>query len=181
MQPLSLLGLFAPLPGLTVIFGALLIVLFARDTQKGAGQPLETLKRGRSIRLLRPLKAAVTMRCLSNFLSFYGTSDIGPWFGERELAGSPRDQMARYWELSPLAHVENVQTPILILHGEQDLRCPQEQAEQWFVSLRRLGKTAEFVRFPDESHDLSRSGRPDRRLLRLGRIVEWFDRYLGAE
>jgi len=126
-------------------------------------------------------KAAVTMRCLSNFLSFYGTSDIGPWFGERELAGSPRDQLARYWELSPLAHVENVQTPILILHGEQDLRCPQEQAEQWFVSLRRLGKTAEFVRFPDESHDLSRSGRPDRRLLRLGRIVAWFDRYLGAD
>ncbi len=126
-------------------------------------------------------KAAVTMRCLSNFLSFYGTSDIGPWFGERELDGSPRDQMQRYWELSPLAHVENVQTPILILHGEQDLRCPQEQAEQWFVSLRRLGKTAEFVRFPEESHDLSRGGRPDRRLLRLGRIVEWFDRYLGAE
>jgi dipeptidyl aminopeptidase/acylaminoacyl peptidase len=124
-------------------------------------------------------KAAITMRCLSNFLSFYGTSDIGPWFGERELAGSPRDQLARYWELSPLAHVEKVQTPILILHGEQDLRCPLEQAEQWFVSLRRLGKTAEFVRFPEESHDLSRSGRPDRRLLRMERIVEWFGRYLG--
>ena len=125
-------------------------------------------------------KAAVTMRCLSNFLSFYGTSDIGPWFGERELAGSPRDQMQRYWELSPLAHVEKVETPILILHGEQDLRCPQEQAEQWFVSLRRLGKTAEFLRFPEESHDMSRNGRIDRRLLRLNRIVDWFDRYLGA-
>ena len=123
-------------------------------------------------------RAAVTMRCLSNFVSFYGTSDIGPWFGERELLGSPRDQIERYWQLSPLAHVEKVTTPILILHGEQDLRCPQEQAEQWFVSLRRLGKTAEFIRFPEESHDLSRSGRPDRRLLRLGRIVEWFDRWL---
>ena len=74
--------------------------------------------------------------------------------------------------------MEKVTTPILILHGEQDLRCPQEQAEQWFDSLRRLGKTAEFVRFPEESHDLSRSGRPDRRLLRLGKIVGWFDRYL---
>ena len=125
-------------------------------------------------------KAAVTMRCLSNFVSFYGTSDIGPWFGEREMAGSPRDQIERYWHLSPLAHVEKVQTPILILHGEQDLRCPLEQAEQWFVSLRRLGKTAEFIRFPEESHDMSRSGRPDRRLLRLGRIVAWFDRYLKA-
>jgi len=123
-------------------------------------------------------KAAVTMRCLSNFLSFYGTSDIGPWFGERELAGSPRDHMERYWQLSPLAYVEQVTTPILILHGEQDLRCPQEQAEQWFVSLRRLGKTAEFVRFPEESHDLSRSGRPDRRVLRLQRIAGWLDRWL---
>jgi dipeptidyl aminopeptidase/acylaminoacyl peptidase len=124
-------------------------------------------------------KAAVTMRCLSNFLSFYGTSDIGPWFGERELQGSPRDQMARYWDRSPLAYVEQVNTPVLILHGEQDLRCPIEQAEQWFVSLRRLGKTAEFVRFPDESHDMSRSGRPDRRQERLRRIVGWFKTYLG--
>lgn len=123
-------------------------------------------------------KAAITMRCLSNFVSFYGTSDIGPWFGERELLGSPRDQIERYWQLSPLAHVEKVTTPILILHGEQDLRCPREQAEQWFVSLRRLGKTAELVLFPDESHDMSRSGRPDRRLERLGRIVGWFDRWL---
>ena len=124
-------------------------------------------------------KAAVTMRCLSNFLSFYGTSDIGPWFGERELQGSPRDQLARYWDRSPLAYVEQVNTPVLILHGEQDLRCPIEQAEQWFVSLRRLGKTAEFVRFPDESHDMSRSGRPDRRQVRLQRIVGWFKQYLG--
>ncbi|MCC7367277.1 MAG: S9 family peptidase [Chloroflexi bacterium] len=125
-------------------------------------------------------KAAVTMRCLSNFVSFYGTSDIGPWFGERELEGSPRDRLMRYWDRSPLAHVEQVTTPVLILHGEQDLRCPIEQAEQWFVSLRRLGKTAEFVRFPDESHDMSRSGRPDRRQVRLQRIVGWFKEYLGS-
>jgi dipeptidyl aminopeptidase/acylaminoacyl peptidase len=124
-------------------------------------------------------KAAVTMRCLSNFVSFYGTSDIGPWFGERELDGTLHDNVERYWERSPLAYVKNVTTPILILHSEQDLRCPKEQAEQWFVSLRRLGKTAEFVLFPEESHDLSRAGRPDRRLLRLERITEWFARYLS--
>jgi len=123
-------------------------------------------------------KAAVTMRCLSNLLSMYGTSDIGTWFLERELLGSPRDQMERYWRLSPIAYAERVRTPILILHGEQDLRCPLEQAEQWFVMLRRLGKTAEFVRFPDESHNMSRNGRPDRRLLRLERILGWFDRWL---
>lgn len=124
-------------------------------------------------------KAAVTMRCLSNFVSFYGTSDIGPWFAEREVQGAPHEQLAHYWERSPLAYVAQVNTPVLILHGEQDLRCPIEQAEQWFVSLRRLGKTAEFVRFPDESHDMSRSGRPDRRQVRLQRIVGWFKTYLG--
>ena len=50
-------------------------------------------------------KAAITMRCLSNMISFYGTSDIGPWFSEREFAGSPRDHLERYWQLSPLAYV----------------------------------------------------------------------------
>lgn len=124
-------------------------------------------------------KAAITLRCLSNLLSFYGTSDIGTWFAERELGGSPLDQTERYWRLSPIAYAERVQTPILILHGERDLRCPLEQAEQWFVTLRRLAKTAEFLRFPDESHNMSRNGRPDRRLLRLERIVAWFDRWLG--
>lgn len=123
-------------------------------------------------------KAAITMRCLSNFVSFYGTSDIGPWFAEREVQGTPQTEIERYWQRSPLAHVAQVKTPILILHGEQDLRCPQEQAEQWFVALRRLGKTAEFVRFPEEGHEMSRSGRPDRRVERLNRIVAWFDRWL---
>ncbi|MCC6174855.1 MAG: S9 family peptidase [Chloroflexi bacterium] len=122
--------------------------------------------------------AAVTMRCLSNFVSFYGTSDIGTWFGERELCGTPREVFDTYVRMSPLTYVERVTTPILIMHSEQDLRCPVEQAEQWFVSLRRLGKTAEFLRFPEENHNLSRSGRPDRRLLRLARLVEWFDRWL---
>ena len=123
-------------------------------------------------------RAAVTMRCLTNFISFYGTSDIGPWFSEREMLGSPRDALERYWQRSPIAYVERVNTPMLILHSEQDLRCPLEQAEQWFVSLRRLGKTAEFLRFPEENHNFSRSGRPDRRVVRLDRIVEWFDRWL---
>jgi dipeptidyl aminopeptidase/acylaminoacyl peptidase len=124
-------------------------------------------------------KAAVTMRCLSSFLSFYGTSDIGTFFAERELLGQPNEQLERYLRMSPISYVDRVTTPLLILHGEQDLRCPLEQAEQWFVALRRQGKVAEFVRFPEESHNMSRSGRPDRRILRLERILEWFERWLG--
>jgi dipeptidyl aminopeptidase/acylaminoacyl peptidase len=125
-------------------------------------------------------KAAVTMRSLSNLVSFYGTSDIGTWFGERGFVGTPWDSIERYWRMSPLAHVERIRTPLLILHGEQDLRCPLEQAEQLFVALRRLGKTTELARFPEESHGLSRGGRPDRRRIRLERIVAWFDRWLSG-
>ena len=125
-------------------------------------------------------KAAVSMRGLSNFMSMYGTSDIGTYFLERELLGDPLAQLERYLRLSPITYVDRVETPLLILHAEQDLRCPLEQAEQLFVALRRRGKTVELLRFPEENHNLSRSGRPDRRLLRLERILEWFDRWLGG-
>jgi dipeptidyl aminopeptidase/acylaminoacyl peptidase len=67
-------------------------------------------------------------------------------------------------------------TPTLVLHSEGDHRCPIEQAEQWFSALKRVGRAeTRLVRFPDEGHDLSRSGRPDRRLQRLDLIVGWFE------
>ncbi len=125
-------------------------------------------------------RAAVGMRGCYNFSSFYGTSDIGPWFGDYILGGPVYDREELYRARSPLTYARNIRTPLLLLHGEMDLRCPIEQAEQLFVQLRRLGKTeVELVRFPEESHNLSRSGRPDRRLERLRRIVDWFDRHLA--
>lgn len=122
--------------------------------------------------------AAVTQRSVSNLFSMYGTTDI-QGFMEYEFLGPWWEQQELYGRLSPLSYVEQMRTPLLIVHSEQDLRCPIEQAEQLFVALKRLGRTVELVRFPEESHDLSRSGRPDRRLERLTRIVGWFDRYLG--
>ena len=81
--------------------------------------------------------------------------------------------------MSPLTYASEMRTPLLLIHNEQDLRCPMEQAEQLFVQLRRMGKVdTELIRFPEEGHNLSRSGRPDRRVERLERIVGWFDRYL---
>jgi dipeptidyl aminopeptidase/acylaminoacyl peptidase len=71
-----------------------------------------------------------------------------------------------------------MRTPLLLLHSEMDLRCPISQAEELFGALRLLGRDVELVRFPGESHDLSRSGRPDRRVERLNRIAGWFERYL---
>ena len=124
-------------------------------------------------------KAAVSQRGCYNFSSFYGTSDIGPWFGDYILGGPVYERAALYAERSPLTYAPRMRTPLLLIHSENDLRCPIEQAEQLFVQLRRIGKcTVEMVRFPEESHNLSRSGRPDRRVERLQRIVGWFDRYL---
>ena len=79
---------------------------------------------------------------------------------------------------SPMRHARNVKTPILIIHSEQDLRCPMEQGEQWFIALKRLGVTTEFVRFAGENHELSRSGKPRNRVDRLLFIQDWFERYL---
>jgi dipeptidyl aminopeptidase/acylaminoacyl peptidase len=124
-------------------------------------------------------RAAVSQRGLYNFASFYGTSDIGPWFGDYVLGGPVYEREALYRERSPLTYAAAMRTPLLLIHNEQDLRCPIEQAEQLFVQLRRMGKTeVEMVRFPEESHNLSRSGRPDRRIERLERIFGWFDKYL---
>jgi dipeptidyl aminopeptidase/acylaminoacyl peptidase len=123
--------------------------------------------------------AAVSQRGCYNLASFYGTSDIGPWFGDYIMGGPVYEREALYRDRSPLTYAPQMRTPLLLLHSEQDLRCPIEQAEQLFVHLRRLGKTeVEMVRFPEESHNLSRSGRPDRRVERLERIVGWFDQHL---
>jgi len=121
-------------------------------------------------------RSAVTQRSICNWLSFYGTSDIGYRFAEHEVQGTPWEDLHALWDQSPLKNVADVRTPILIVHAEADHRCPIEQAEQWFVALKRIGAVdTKLVRFPGESHELSRSGRPDRRVRRLDEIVGWFE------
>ncbi|MCM2271476.1 MAG: S9 family peptidase [candidate division Zixibacteria bacterium] len=122
-------------------------------------------------------KAAVTQRSVTDLISFTGSSDIG-YAGSREFDGFPWTNKANYEKCSPIYYMEKVKTPVLIIHNERDLRCHIEQAEQMFVKLKVLGKTVEFVRFPDEPHGLSRHGRPDRRKARLEWILKWFSRYL---
>jgi len=126
-------------------------------------------------------KAAVTQRCVSNFISEWGSSDYN-WAFERELeAGPPFEDMEKFWDMSPLKYIGNAKTPTLVIHSENDLRCPIEQGEQVFVALKRIGVETEMVRFPDEFHGLSRNGRTDRRIVRLNHIVRWFDKYLKEE
>lgn len=123
-------------------------------------------------------KAAVAQRCVSNFVSMWGSSDFN-WAFQQELNDkAPFEDLQNYWDHSPIAYIGNAKTPTLVIHNENDLRCPIEQGEQVFVALKRLGVDTEFVRFPDEFHGLSRAGRTDRRILRLNHIARWFKKYL---
>lgn len=123
-------------------------------------------------------KAAVTQRSISNWTSFYGVSDIGYYFTEWELKADIYENPEKLWNHSPLRLAENVKTPLLILHSEQDYRCPIEQAEQLYVALKRKDKEVEFIRFPQSNHELSRSGKPNLRTARLKYLTSWFKRYL---
>ena len=122
-------------------------------------------------------KAAVAQRGVYDLISFYGTSDI-PLLTEWEFAIAPWEDPQRLWHYSPMAHVENIHTPLLLLHSENDFRAPIPAAEGLFVALRRLKREVEMVRYPRDGHELSRSGEPKHRIDRLERIVGWFDRYV---
>jgi dipeptidyl aminopeptidase/acylaminoacyl peptidase len=124
-------------------------------------------------------KAACSERALNTFVSFTGTSDIGPRFAPMYSGFQPWENSQWYVEHSPLSYATRINTPLLIIHSEQDLRCPIEQAEQLFALLKMQRKEALFVRFPDETHEMSRSGRPRHRLERFRIILDWFERYLA--
>ena len=120
-------------------------------------------------------RSAVSQRSICNWLSFHGTSDIGYVFGPREVNGNPWQDVDKLWQQSPLKYVAAVQTPLLLIHSEADHRCPIEQAEQFYTALKQLGHEVSLLRFPEEGHELSRSGRPDRRVERLEAVLEWFE------
>ena len=122
--------------------------------------------------------AAVTQRSVSNLISMYGSSDFNWAFQEEFGNVPPWEDMENYWRQSPIKYIGKAVTPTLVIHSENDMRCPIEQGEQVFVALKRIGVDTKMVRFPDEPHGLSRGGRTDRRIARLEHINEWFDRYL---
>jgi len=123
-------------------------------------------------------RAAVTQRSVSNLISMYGSSDMN-WVFQQEFGDQPPwEAFETYWEQSPISHIQSATTPTLVIHSENDLRCPIEQGEQVFVALKKLNVETEMIRFPDEPHGLSRGGRTDRRIERLKHMLRWFDRYL---
>jgi dipeptidyl aminopeptidase/acylaminoacyl peptidase len=123
--------------------------------------------------------AAVAMRSISNLVSEYSQHDIVLW-GVLQLGPPPWPDLDELWRRSPIRYVQNIRTPLLLTAAEMVLRCAMSQSEEMFGAMRLLGKTVELVRFPEETHDLSRSGRPDRRVERLRRIAAWYERFLGT-
>ena len=124
-------------------------------------------------------RAAVVGAPVVNLVSMYGTSDIGVSFGEPQWGGTLTDSFDTFVERSPLTYAANVETPVLLLHGEDDHRCPIGQSEEMFVSLKRLGREVELVRFPGCSHSFLRSGHPKMRVEYLRRMKGWFDARIG--
>ncbi len=122
-------------------------------------------------------KAAVSERAVNQMVSEWGSSDFG-WDFKGYLGKFVFEDVEPYLKISPATYAERIHTPLLILHSENDLRCAVEQAEHLFVTLRLLKRPVELVRFPAESHELTRSGSPAHRVQRFHIVLEWFDRYL---
>ena len=123
-------------------------------------------------------KVAITERSVSNLISMYGSCDSNWLFQTWWSDHMPWDKVDEYWDQSPIKYIANVKTPTMVIHSEQDFRCDKEQGEQVYVALKRLGVETEFILFPAENHELSRSGRTDRRVARLQHMTRWFDKYL---
>jgi dipeptidyl aminopeptidase/acylaminoacyl peptidase len=122
--------------------------------------------------------AACSERAVNNLYSLETSSDAAGWFGY-EVGVTHLDHPEEYLRQSPITYVKDIHTPVLIIHSEDDLRCPIEQADQLFVALRMLDREVEYHRFPGESHELSRAGSPKHRVQRAEIILDFFARHLS--
>lgn len=125
-------------------------------------------------------RAAVSENGVTNQVSAWAASDSGPEYCRAARLGDPTtpEGVAHLWRQSPLRHVASVHTPLLMLQSESDRRCPASDNEQFFVALRQLGRTVEFVLYPEEYHVVQATGRIDRRVDRMTRMLDWFERHV---
>lgn len=125
-------------------------------------------------------KAAASQRSIANWISKFGTTDIGYYFVEDQQAATPWTNFEKLWFHSPMKYADRVNTPTLFIHSEEDYRCWLAEGLQMFTSLKYNGVEAKFVMFRGENHELSRSGKPKHRIRRLKEISDWFDKYLKS-
>ncbi len=125
-------------------------------------------------------KAGLVERAVTSWNSMYGTSDIGTWFTARTIEATIELKPEEVTRQSPLHYADRITAPTLIVHSEEDWRCPIEQAEQLFAAIRRTGGQATMVRFPGEDHGLTRGGKPKHRIERFEIVHEFFATHLGG-
>ncbi len=123
-------------------------------------------------------KAAVPENPVTNWVSFYGVSDIGPWFAVEELGGKPYEIPEVYRRCSPITYAHRCTTPTLLVQGEADYRCPAEQSEQFFAVLRANGCPVEMLRLPASSHAGSIRGEPVLRRAQNDALLDWMNHYV---
>lgn len=125
-------------------------------------------------------QAAVAQRPLADWPMMYGTSDIGIRFSRDELGKDLyRDQaLDFYWNQSPIKYASNVRTPLLLQHGEYDMRCPVSQSEAYFTAVKQYDDDVTYLRYPQSYHGVSRHGLPSMRVNRLRDIVMWLNDHL---
>ncbi|HEU0172663.1 MAG TPA: S9 family peptidase [Blastocatellia bacterium] len=122
-------------------------------------------------------KAAIGHAGISDWTSFHGQSDV-PGLMEYGLGGQPWASAETYRKWSPMTHVDRVKTPLLITHGERDLRVPIVQAEQYYRALKMRGVETVFLRYPREGHGIQE---PNHQIDLFQRQLEWFDTHLGIK
>ncbi|QZP36565.1 S9 family peptidase [Halobaculum magnesiiphilum] len=122
-------------------------------------------------------RAAVSQRGVYDFTGFYGSTDGAYKLVEGDYDTTPWEEPELLWEHSPVAHADEVETPTLVLHSDDDYRTPDNTAELFHRILRKHGVDTRLVRYPREGHELSRSGEPAHIVDRIERIARWFDGY----
>ena len=123
-------------------------------------------------------KAAVPENPVTNFVSFYGVSDIGPYFAAREMGGLPHEIPETYRRCSPITYAHRCKTPTLLIQGEYDHRCPPEQSEQFYSILKVNGCTVEMVRLPESYHTGSINGALKFRKAQNDALLDWMNKYV---
>lgn len=123
-------------------------------------------------------KAAASQRSISNWISKFATTDIGYYFVDDQIGATPWNDMNKLWEHSPLKYADQVSTPTLFIHSDEDYRCWIAEGIQMFTALKYHGVETKLCIFKGENHELSRSGKPKHRIRRLEEMTNWFDHYL---
>ena len=127
-------------------------------------------------------RAAATQRSIANWVGFGFTSDIGEDFARDQMGlgarGNVWNSMEKMWFHSPLKYLDKAAPPTLVLHSDEDYRCPLSEGYQVYAALQQRGVETRMVIFHGENHELSRGGKPRHRVRRLKEITQWFARHI---